>query len=62
MNLLEAVVTKIIDNPKYYRHNNVEWWIVEVEYNCWGTKSTRALYFKDRDEAEKIEVGHKFLT
>lgn len=62
MNLLTAVVTKVLDAPKYYRHESTEWWIVEVEFECYGDKSKRNLYFKTREEADACQVGHQFLT
>ena len=57
MNLLDAHVTKILSEP-YFKHN--KWW-VNVEYLCWGLKSKTQLMFEDKETANNISVGYKFL-
>lgn len=57
MNLVDAYVTKIIENP-YFKYE--KWWI-KVEYECYGISKTE-LMFTTKEEAEKVCVGYKFLT
>jgi hypothetical protein len=58
MNLLDAYVTKIISKPfKDYG----KWW-VKVEYYCYSINSQTQLFFDTKEEAEKVEIGYKFLT
>ena len=58
MNLLDAVVTKILSEPefKYYK------WFVDVEYECYGVIDDTSLMFETKEEANGVKIGHKFLT
>jgi len=58
MNLVEAIVTKVLREP-FEDYN--KWW-VKVEYICYGSKSETELMFKTKEEAEKVKIGYKFLT
>lgn len=65
MNLLDAVVTKVLSEPKYvdeYAKDGITWWEVKVEYDCWGQVSEGTLTCKTEDEAKEIKVGYEFLT
>ena len=58
MNLLDAVVTKVLSEP-YYKYNR---WFVTVEYDCWGSLSVSDLMFNTEDEAKAVIIGYKFVT
>lgn len=58
MNLIDAYVTNIIGEP-YEAYGN--WWL-KVEANSYGQISPSTLMFTNKSEAEKIEIGHHFLT
>jgi hypothetical protein len=62
MNLLDAVVTKVLSGPTFETYNGVSWWEVKVEYECWGSKSETCLTFPTKEDAETVAVGYKFLT
>lgn len=57
MNLLDAIVVKILSQPfcQYDR-----WWI-KVEYDCWGKKGQTNLMFSDIETAKNISTGYKFM-
>lgn len=61
MNLLDAVVTKVLDAPKYFRMENVEWWQVEIEYNCYGVVSTMTYSRPTYEEIKLVKEGYEFL-
>ena len=58
MNLLDAIVTKILSEPefKYYK------WFIDVEYECYGVKDDTSLMFNSEEEARGVKIGYKFLT
>jgi hypothetical protein len=62
MNLLDAVVKKVLSEPKFVEYNGYQWWEIEVEYDCYGALSKTKLTFKTKEEAEKVKVGYKFLV
>lgn len=59
MNLLDAIVTEIIDYTPYFKYG--KWW-VDVEYDCYGRKSKTSLMFDTIEEVLEVKVGYKFLT
>lgn len=65
MNLIDAVVTQVLRDPKFnddYASEGVTWWEIEVEYDAYGRKSVTTLSFKNHEEVEKVKVGYTFLT
>ncbi|MED2007025.1 hypothetical protein P4V39_02680 [Brevibacillus borstelensis] len=65
MNLVDAVVTKVLREPRYndqYTDVGVVWWEVTVEYDCYGRTGERTLTFKTKEEAEKVTPGYEFQT
>lgn len=58
MNLLECYVTSIESKP-YLLHG--KWW-VNVKADCYGSEQRHSLMFNTEQEAEKINVGYKFLA
>jgi len=57
MNLLDATVTEVHSYP-YEQYG--KWW-VQVEYDCWGHRSTTSLMFDTKEEASAVAVGYVFL-
>jgi hypothetical protein len=62
MNLLDAVVTKVLNEPKFVEYDGYQWWEIEVEYDCYGVISKTDLTFKTKEEAERVNVGYRFLV
>lgn len=62
MNVLKAVVVAVNNNPVKHSISGKDYWTIEVEYDCYGSISTRDLYFKTEDEANNIEAGYEFET
>ena len=58
MNILGAIVTKIIDDKPRFKYD--KYWI-SVEYKCYGIKNSMDLFFNSKEEASKVTVGYKFL-
>ncbi len=58
MNLVDAVVTKVLA-PPYFEH---EMYWLKVEYESWGVLSQTELMFSTKEDAEKVKTGFKFLT
>lgn len=52
MNLLDAVVTRILD-IRPYRH----FWVVEVEVVCYGDYSNTAIIRDSEKEARQVQPG-----
>lgn len=53
MNLVDAVITNIKDDPHFkYGH----WWVV-VEYLSWGQPGTTSLMFKYKQDTLNVKVG-----
>lgn len=61
MNLIDAVVTKVV-GMKYddYGSGKYRWWVY-VEYEDIGGTGTTSIMCNSKDEAEKITIGYKFL-
>ncbi|MEK4343240.1 MULTISPECIES: hypothetical protein [Brevibacillus] len=65
MNLVDAVVTKVLSKPRFndkYAEDGVTWWEVDVEYNCYGRLNERTMVFDSKDEADEVQIGYEFLT
>lgn len=60
MNLIDAVVTKILSKPVYKSQEGYSWWIVRIEYKDMGGKSTKKRVFSSEEEAKKLKVGDVF--
>jgi hypothetical protein len=58
MNLVDAYVTEILDQP-YEMYG--KWWL-EVVADIYGREGESKLMFNTREEAENVIVGHHFLT
>jgi hypothetical protein len=56
-NLLECEVIEVLSKPvrKYQK-----WW-VKVRYICYGNKAVTQLLFDNKNDAELVEVGHRFM-
>ncbi|HFP9264288.1 TPA: hypothetical protein ACHOYZ_000216 [Klebsiella michiganensis] len=52
MNMLDAVVTRILD-IRPYRH----FWVVEVEVVCYGDYSNTAIIRDSEKEARQVQPG-----
>lgn len=62
MNEIEHYVTKVFsDTPEKKIFNNVVFYGVAVEYNCYGQKGITTLWFTSLEEAEQVKVGYMFL-
>ena len=57
MNLIDAVVTKVLSEP-YLLYNN--YWFVDVEYNSYGVISKTNIMCSTEESAKAIKVGHTF--
>jgi hypothetical protein len=56
MNLIDAVVTRIISrSPRFYYK---KYW-VKVEFNAMGVLGVKNLMFNTIEEAEALKVGHE---
>jgi hypothetical protein len=62
MNLLDAVVKRVLSKPKFVEYDGYQWWEIQVEYDCYGVLSKTVLTFKTKEEAERVNVGYKFLV
>lgn len=63
MNLLNAVVTKILGEPVYVdTYPEVKWWQLKIEYDCYGRLGEQCLTFKAENDAREVKVGYEFLT
>ncbi len=58
MNLVDCVVTEVLAEP--YEKYSV-WWVL-VRYNSWGHESDTTLMAKTKEEADRVKIGHKFLS
>ena len=58
MNLLDAVVTEVLERPK----KKFKKWLVKVKYDCWGKEGEQDLMFQSELEALAVKPGYKFLT
>lgn len=62
MNLVDCYVTKILDEPYFLKlPNDKEIWVLNVEYDCYGSMQEIGLIFETKEEADKVEIGYKFL-
>ena len=62
MNTIEHYVTKVLsDKPEKKIFNNVLFYVVSVEYNCYGQKGITTLLFTSLEEAEQVKSGYMFL-
>ena len=62
MNTIEHYVTKVYsDTPGEKIFNNVIFYEVVVEYNCYGQKGITTLWFSSLEEAKQVKVGYMFL-
>lgn len=57
MNLVDCFVTKVLSKP--YEHYGM--WCVDVEFDSYGHKSKGTIYGLTKEEADKVDVGYKFL-
>ena len=57
MNLVDAVVTKVLSEP-YLLYN--KYWFVDVEYNSYGRTSKTEVMCSTEEVAKAIKVGHTF--
>lgn len=57
MNLVDAVVTKVLSEP-YLLYN--KYWFVDVEHNCYGQVSETNIMCSTEEDAKAIKVWHKF--
>lgn len=64
MNLLDATVTAVLTPPHepFWSAEVGGCWLVGVEYDCWGHRTISNLWFKTKEEAQKVDVGYEFLT
>ena len=58
MNLLDAVVTKVLGKPE----QKYGYWFVKVEYNCYGVRSRGEVMVSSEEEANNIKEGYTFQT
>lgn len=56
MNMLDAVVTRVLD-VRPYRH----FWIVEVEVISWGKYSNTTIFRNTEKEARQVQPGDTVL-
>ncbi len=56
MNMLDAVVTRVLD-VRPYRH----FWIVEVEVISWGEYSNTTIFRNTEKEARQVQPGDTVL-
>ena len=56
MNVVDAVVTKVLSKP-YFNYM----WCVDVEADFWGSKGNTIVYCNSKEDADKVDVGYKFL-
>ena len=57
MNLVDAVVTKVLSVP-YLLYN--KYWFVDVEYNSYGRTSKTEVMCSTGEAAKAVKVGHTF--
>ena len=57
MNLVDAVVTKVLSEP-YLLYN--KYWFVDVEYNGYGVISKTNIMCSTEEAAKAIKVGYTF--
>lgn len=57
MNLVECYVTKVLSKP--YKVYGL--WCVKVEFDCYGHISEGTVDVFTKEEADKVDVGYKFL-
>lgn len=57
MNLIDAVVTKVLSEP-YLLYNN--YWFVDVEYNSYGITSKTNVMCSNEESAKAVKVGYTF--
>ncbi len=60
MNLIDAMVTKIIGIPRLVGCGNTEWWQLWVEYVDDGGTSEKYLTFNTEQEANEVKPGYEF--
>lgn len=56
MNLWESVVLEVIGES----YQKFGYWFRDVKYNSYGVKSCTSILCKSKEEADKINAGHKF--
>ena len=57
MNLIDSTVTSVLSTPvKKYNH----WWL-KVAYIDMGGEGVTNLMFDTFEDAQDVEIGHKFL-
>lgn len=57
MNLIDAVVTKVLSEP-YLLYN--KYWFVDVEYNSYGITSKTNVMCSNEEPAKAVKVGYTF--
>lgn len=59
MNVLDAYVKEVLSDPYQDEYG----WYVDVTYLCWSdVPEKRKMWFKTKEEAQKVEPGYHFLT
>ena len=56
MNLVDIEVIEILSPPE----QNTWGWTVKVNQDSWGHVFQGSIYFKTREEAEKLKVGYVY--
>lgn len=57
MNLIDAVVTKVLSEP-YLLYN--KYWFVDVEYNSYDITSKTNIMCSTEESAKVVKVGYTF--
>lgn len=58
MNLVDCIVTEVLDKPEFKYSK----WFVKVKYDCYGGIWETEIMVDTEEEANKIDVGYKFLS
>jgi len=65
MNLIDAEVIEVLSEPEYkkevFEDSTYRYWTVKVKVVDEGGEKTENLSFDNKDLAEKVSVGYKFL-
>lgn len=64
MNLVDATVVEVLEPPHLVRPEgwSKEGWKVVYVQDCYGNRKVKEDFFATKDEADRIQVGYKYLT
>lgn len=61
MNLVDVVITEILEEPKQVITNDFCGWVVKVMTNCYGREEEKTFTACTRKEISRYKVGYKWM-